>query len=103
MSARQVTIDGFVLFNPDWAGAGDEKPFRWVRGKPSEYGAEYQANAMCQHPITFTLPEGFHPTAALIAAMEAQREEVRREFTKRIAEINEKIGKLQALTNEVQA
>ena len=103
MSARQVTVDGFVMFYPEYALAGDATPFRWVRGRPIEYGDEYRNNAMCQFPITFTLPEGFHPTASLIAAMEAQREQVRREFTKRIAEINEQIGKLQALTNEVQS
>ncbi len=99
---RSVHLDGFVRFNADYAKAGDPKPFRWVRGKPQEYGDDYVKNCIAQVPINFTLPEGFHPTAAMVAALEAERETVKRQFTARIAEINQQIGKLQAITNEVQ-
>lgn len=100
---RTVTIDGFVLFDADRAKAGDKTPFRWVRGQPHEYSPDYEANAMAQVPITFALPEDFHPTSAMVIALEQKRAAVQREFTARIAEINEQIGKLLAITNEVQA
>ena len=100
MSARTVTLDGFVLFDADYAAAGSEQPFRWVRGKPEEYGREYMNAAVAQLPITFTLPDGFHPTAAMVASLEAKREFLRAEFSRSIADINEQISKLQAITFE---
>jgi hypothetical protein len=98
--AQTVTIDGFVLFDADRASYGDEKPFRWVNGAPSMYGKAYQDACVARHPITFTLPVDFHPTAALVKALEREREAVQREFAAKVAEINARISKLLAITNE---
>lgn len=46
------------------------------------------------------VPEDFDPTVRQIAALERQRELVRAEFSRAIAEINNKLSKLQAITYE---
>ena len=101
MSDRTVTMQGFVRFDHEMASYS-EQPFRWVPGKPEMYGAAYQsATVDSSVPITFTLPENFHPTAHMVKALEVERSEVQRAFSARIAEINEQIGKLLAITNEI--
>ena len=51
--------------------------------------------------IEFEVPDDFNPTPAAIAGLEAYKEEINRQFAAKIAEVNEQIGKLQALTYEV--
>jgi hypothetical protein len=98
MSAHTVTVDGFVRFDPDLVKAGVEKPFRWIRGNPVDYGKEYVDTCMAQVPITFELPDGFHPTAAMVKALEAERAKLQAEFTRSVAEINDQIAKLLAIS-----
>lgn len=53
--------------------------------------------------IEFEVPDDFDPTPVKIAMLKAEEKKVREEFTKRIDQIKEEIGKLQALTYEVSA
>ena len=50
-----------------------------------------------QKDVEFEVPENYDPTAQKIAALEAEKERARVEFTKSVAAINDRITKLQAL------
>jgi len=53
--------------------------------------------------IEFEVPDDFNPTPAAIANLEEYKAEINRQFAAKIAEVNEQISKLQALTFEVTA
>ena len=97
MAAKIITMQGFMRFNADSAKYGAENPFHWVPGCPEMYTQEYTENFIADAPISFELPEGFHPTASLVKAIEREREEVKREFSKRVMELDAQIGKLLAI------
>lgn len=48
------------------------------------------------------IPDDFDPTAKQVAALEKLRDQVRAEFTAKLNEISDRIGKLQALPYEVK-
>lgn len=52
---------------------------------------------VCQKDVEFEVPANYDPTAQKIAALEAEKERARIEFAKSVAEINDRITKLQAL------
>jgi hypothetical protein len=54
-------------------------------------------------PVEFTLPADWNPIPAQVAALEAQKEQAARDYADTLASINERLSKLLALTNEVQA
>jgi len=53
------------------------------------------------HSFEVDLPDDFNPTAARIAAAEAERDKLKAQFADDMRKINERISKLQALTCEV--
>ena len=55
---------------------------------------------VCPYTVTFDVPEGWSPVPGQIAALEAQRAKVQKEFTDTVARINAEIGKLQAIEYE---
>lgn len=59
--------------------------------------------AIAQCDVTFTLPEGFDPVSKAVKELEEQREQLRAEFQMALNEVNDRIGKLQAITCEVPA
>jgi hypothetical protein len=52
---------------------------------------------VCETTSTFEMPEGFDPTAKQLAALEGAKAEALRQYTNRVAELNDRIGKLQAI------
>jgi hypothetical protein len=51
-----------------------------------------------EHSFEVELPDDFDPRPSKLAALEAQKARIRADFHSRIAEIDEQISKLQALT-----
>jgi len=54
-------------------------------------------------PVDYPIPDGWNPTATKVAALEREREEVKAEFARTVADLNERISKLQAITYEPEA
>ena len=52
---------------------------------------------VCEVEIEFESPDDFNPVAAQIEALQKQKHELVRQFTQKIDEIKEQIGKLQAI------
>ena len=53
--------------------------------------------------VDVEIPDDFDPTAKQIAAIEKQREQVTAAYMKTLHEINERLSKLQAIGNAVEA
>lgn len=53
--------------------------------------------------VTFKLPDGFDPVSQAVKELEAKRKTLRAQFQMAVNEINDRLSKLQALTNEVTA
>ena len=53
--------------------------------------------------VDVEIPDDFDPTAKKIAAIERERAEVTAEYMKTLHEINERLSKLQAIGNAVEA
>ena len=55
------------------------------------------------HEITLSMPEDFNVHAAQVVALQAEEAKAVADYQAAVASVNERLGKLQALTNEVQA
>ena len=51
-----------------------------------------------EHSFEVDIPDNFDPRPQMIAALQAEKQKVRAEFARRVAELDDQIGKLQALT-----
>ena len=62
--------------------------------------------ALCEsmkRTVTVDLPPDFNPISAEIASLEAEKALALEQYQKSVARINDRLSKLQAITNEVQA
>ena len=88
----KVTIDGFICWKKE----------SWKKeGEFSFWG--FEVNSMgyvtvMPHSMEVDVPDNFNPVPDQIAQLEREKAKVRQEFNDRIAQLNEQIGKLQALT-----
>ena len=94
----KVQIDGFILWKHDsWEPKGQ---FFFREWEMEEHGYV----TVRPHSIEFDVPDDFNPVPGQIEVLEKEKAQVRKEFNARIAQLNEHIGKLQALTfDEVKA
>lgn len=95
------TVKGFMFMEleADWAhGDWDEKWWpRWREYKADEGPKRVFIGEM---PVTFEVPDDFDPLPRQIAALEAEKREAMDKYQKAIADINERLSKLQAITYE---
>lgn len=52
---------------------------------------------VCSQEIELDFPDNYDPTAQKIAALQKEKEKAQQEFAQKVANINERISKLQAL------
>ena len=52
---------------------------------------------VCTQEIELEIPDNYDPTAQKIAALQKEKEMAQQEFAKKVASINERISKLQAI------
>ena len=99
----KVNIPGFVTCKP--ADSWTIEPVLGMQFGWDEHNlAGYSGRVfVCKATLSFDLPADFNPNAQFIAALEKRREELRAEFQMAVNQINDEIGKLQALTHEVAA
>ena len=89
---KTITIPMYVYF----------QKYHWeAEGSYTAYGFKTPDSEhltfVCQKAVEFEVPANYDPTAQKIAALEAEKERARVEFTKSVAAINDRITKLQAL------
>jgi len=74
-----------------WQEAG-EYSFYSVKIDDSEF-----MTYVGQQQVVIEVPESYDPTAQQIAALQKEKEKAQEEFSKKVASINERISKLQAI------
>ena len=52
---------------------------------------------ICSQEIEIEVPDDYDPTAQKLAALQKEKQKAQEEFAKKVANINERISKLQAL------
>lgn len=52
---------------------------------------------VCEHTFDVDVPDNYNPTAQQIAALEAQKDQAKKEYANKIVSIDIRISKLQAL------
>ena len=96
---KTITLKGFV-YETDY-GCGPE--FVDYRFYSTDQFADHFTTLIGPASFEYTVPDTFNPTAAKIEALNKERRRVAAEFSERVREIDERISKLSALTNEVSA
>lgn len=89
---KTITIPMYVYFQKySWEAEGKYEAYSF-KTPDTEH-----LSFVGQKGVEFEVPENYDPTAQKIAALEAEKEIARVEFTKSVATINDRITKLQAL------
>ena len=52
---------------------------------------------VCTREMELDIPDNYDPTAQKLAALQKEKEKAQEEFSKKVASINERISKLQAI------
>jgi hypothetical protein len=98
------TVKGFMFmeFESDWAhGDYDQKWWpRWKEFKPSDSAERVFIGEMS---VEFDVPDDFDPIPKQVAALEAEKREALAEYQSKVASINERLSKLQAITYDPEA
>jgi hypothetical protein len=89
---KTITMQMFVYFNKyHWESEGSYTAYSFKT--PDTESLTF----VCQKAVEFKVPANYDSTAQKIAALEAERTKVRIEFNALVANINDRITKLQAL------
>ena len=100
-AARTITYKGYVYAQPsnDWAKGNTNA----INGITYSVLGFSTPETIAEVDVTFELPEGFDPVSQAVKDLEKKREKLRAEFQMALNEVNDRIGKLQAITCEVPA
>ena len=95
----KIVITGFVhLVSKDaWEADDAQRKFTFFGFNASETNMGYTVVGPAS--LEYELPEGWNPVAAEIAALEDQKIAALDKYHKSVISINERLSKLQALTN----
>jgi hypothetical protein len=77
-----------VNFRKDWEGNDEYCLFPFAMSSYTE---------VCKVQVEFEVPDDFNPVAAQIKVLQAQKDELNRQFLEKLQEIKEQISKLEAL------
>jgi hypothetical protein len=90
----KVTIKGYITCQQY---AWDDKPtFSFYGFDPTGYDSS--TVKVMEHEFEVEVPDNFDPRPGQVAALEAKKEEMRAEFSKRVKDIDDKINSLMAIT-----
>ena len=99
--SKKLTIAGFITAKPADAWESDYftnvidgVAYRFTPYEPSDTSDDI---VVCKHTLTFDIPEGWDPRPGQIAALEAKKAELQREFAAAVVKINQQIASLQAI------
>jgi len=93
-----TTLTVYVYATARYAGKPD-----FFISTSNELPAENFGPIVASAPFLFTLPADFNLTAIEVAELQAQKVAALEDYQRSVANINERLAKLQALTCEVAA
>jgi len=89
------TVKGYLFMSRNWSG--DEwKPDLWGSRLPDNEGRIF----LRELAIEVEAPDDFNPIPQQVAALEHAKAQALEEYQQRVAEINERLAKLLAITHE---
>jgi len=98
------TVKGFMFMEyvSDWAHGDYEKKWwpRWIEYKPDDNADRVFIKEMA---VEFDVPDDFDPIPKQVAALEAEKRAALAEYQSKVADINERLSKLQAITYDPEA
>jgi hypothetical protein len=93
------TVKGFMFmeFEYDWEDFSIERQWRprWLPFKADDSADRVFIKEMS---VEFDIPDDFDPIPKQVAALEAEKREALAEYQSKVASINERLSKLQAIT-----
>ena len=92
----KVTLKGHIYYRPE----GDYLPAAYEFQVQDWTGFDGRVQ-VCPHEIEFEVPPGFDPTLTQIKQLEEKRKKATAAYRGMVADIDNQIRKLQALTMEV--
>ena len=100
---KTIEIKGWIFVEPKetWEGSGLKYSFspndyeKWAKEGDASFS---KYTKVAEHTIVAEVRDDVDPTAAMIRSLEAEKEYLRKAFNGRVAQINDRIAKLQALT-----
>ena len=85
-------ISGYVTYHKyDWS---DKPVVNFCPWKPSE---DHETAIVCPHEFEVEVPDDFNPVPKMLAGLEEKKRELRVRLAKELAEIDDRISKLQAI------
>lgn len=75
----------------------------WMISQSEYKDGEKSVLGCWPHDVTLPLPEDFNPVSAEVISLEARKLTAWADYQSAVAEINTRLSKLQAITNEVAA
>ncbi len=99
--AKPITIKGYIV-HETWKGETHSK-YRFQEYPALKNNENYVQIPVCEHALTFDMPDGFDPRPEQIKMLEALKQKVRADFAARITEIDSQIQSLLAIENTVEA
>lgn len=98
----KVTRPGFMFMELDYDYNAEhhEKKWRpcWRAYQPNDNAERFFIRNMA---VEFDTPDDFNPIPAQVAALEQEKGAALGAYQKTVAQINERLGKLLAITNQV--
>lgn len=94
------TIEGGIYLNLDYGVKPYEtSQFSFFAGSLDDF---QNHKALTAHTISFELPDGFDPRADQLARLKEQKQKLHAEFAAAVTEIDARINKLLAISNDAE-
>lgn len=94
------TIKGFLTWRE--SPFGDKPEVAFLGYDPREYDrdSKYPRVVLREHSFDVEVPDDFDPRPGMVAALEKQKQQIRAAFAASVAEIDQRISELKAITFE---
>ena len=98
----KITISGFVHMRPrqDWEPTDRPTDYTFFSFQDATASGYI---LVCPASVEVEIPDTFNPVSAEVSALEAKKLEALEEYQRTVARYNERLSKLQAITNTVEA
>lgn len=99
------TVTGYLVMSHDYDWTANRNFEKQWRPRVMHYKGDDAEDRIFirEMPIEVEVPDDFDPIPKQVAAMEAEKRAALAEYQQKVAEINERLSKLQALTFDSEA
>jgi hypothetical protein len=99
------TVKGFMFmeYESDWAHGDYCNPKWWARWREFKPEDSETRIFIREMDVEFDVPDDFDPIPKQVAALEAEKRAALAEYQSKVADINERLSKLQAITYDPEA